>query len=69
MVAAHDGVTGVVVPPNDSSALGAALRGLLADDALRRRMGEAARARAVAEFDRPAMLERVMAGYIDVLTR
>ncbi|MFN8481523.1 MAG: glycosyltransferase [Anaerolineae bacterium] len=65
----QDGVTGVVVPPNASSALGAALRGLLADDALRRRMGEAARARAVAEFDRPAMLERVMAVYNDVLTR
>ncbi|MFN8476088.1 MAG: glycosyltransferase [Anaerolineae bacterium] len=63
----QNGITGVIVPPSDSAALAAAIRGLLADDARRRSMSEAARARAVAEFGRAKMLERVMAVYEDVL--
>jgi glycosyltransferase involved in cell wall biosynthesis len=51
----EDGVTGLVVPVNDAAALAAALRRLARDPALRRRLGEAARAR-VAEYDLPRAL-------------
>jgi len=47
-----DGVTGFVVrAPRDPDAVATALRRLLDDPALRRRMGEAGRSRAEAEFD------------------
>jgi glycosyltransferase involved in cell wall biosynthesis len=42
--AIEDGVTGLLVPPRDPAALRAALVRLLDDPALRRRLGEAARA-------------------------
>jgi glycosyltransferase involved in cell wall biosynthesis len=45
-----DGTTGLLVPPGDAAAFGAAIARLLADDALRRRMGEAARAHAATRF-------------------
>jgi len=44
--AVEDGVTGLLVPPRDPSALRAALERLLADEDLRRRLGTAARERA-----------------------
>lgn len=46
-----DGDTGIVVPPGDAEALLRALRTLAADGELRRRMGAAARARAIERFD------------------
>jgi glycosyltransferase involved in cell wall biosynthesis len=46
----EDDVTGLVVPVNDSSALAAALRRLATDEPLRKRLGEAARAR-VSEYE------------------
>ena len=46
-----DGVTGTLVPARDADALAKAILRLLRDDALRKRMGEAARARAEAQFD------------------
>jgi glycosyltransferase involved in cell wall biosynthesis len=46
-----DGVTGSLVPPRDPEALVAATEPLLDDPTRRRRMGEAARLRAVADFD------------------
>ncbi len=50
--AVEDGVTGFVVArPEDPSEVALALRRLLADEPLRRRMGEAARRRAAASFD------------------
>lgn len=45
------GVTGVLVPPRDPAALARELRLLLADPARRRRLGEAARRRAVRLYD------------------
>lgn len=51
----EDGVTGLVVPVNDAAALAAALRRLASDAELRRRLGEAARAR-VSEYDLPRAL-------------
>jgi glycosyltransferase involved in cell wall biosynthesis len=46
-----DGETGVLVPPGDARALASALRRLLADPELRRRMGDAGRRRAEQLFD------------------
>jgi alpha-maltose-1-phosphate synthase len=46
-----DGETGILVPPDDPPALADAIERLLGDDALRARMGEAGRTRAVARFD------------------
>ncbi len=45
-----DGETGIHVPPGDVPALRAAIERLLADPALRRRMGEAGRRRAAERF-------------------
>lgn len=58
-----DGETGRVVPPQDPAALAATLGSLLADAAARRRMGEAARARAHAEFTVERMIDRVLDVY------
>jgi len=44
------GETGLLVPPHDVAALAAAIAKLAGDAALRRRMGEAGRARVIAEF-------------------
>jgi glycosyltransferase involved in cell wall biosynthesis len=51
--AVEDGVTGLVVPPGNSRALGEALRVILTDGARRRSMGAAARARAIARHALP----------------
>jgi glycosyltransferase involved in cell wall biosynthesis len=51
-----DGTTGILVPPEDVDALGAALRALALDPSRRRAMGEAARAR-VAAFSMDTMVE------------
>lgn len=53
----EDGVTGLVVPVNDSQALAAALIRLAKDEGLRSRLGEAARAR-VSEYDLPRAIEQ-----------
>lgn len=61
----EDGVTGCLVPPGDADALAARLAALLADGALRARMGEAARARALRCFDRRVMVR----AYEDLFVR
>jgi glycosyltransferase involved in cell wall biosynthesis len=52
----QDGISGLVVTPGDSIALGEALRRLLDDGALRRRLGEGARERARTMFSRERMV-------------
>jgi len=52
--------TGLLVPPMQVAPLAAALRRLAADPALRARMGEAGRRRALARFDEAAVLARTL---------
>jgi rhamnosyl/mannosyltransferase len=52
----QDGVTGLVVPPEDSVALGRAIAMILGDADLRARLGRQARARADALFSRERMI-------------
>jgi glycosyltransferase involved in cell wall biosynthesis len=62
-----DGETGLLVPPRDPDALAAALRRLLEDAELRRRLGEAAYARVREHFSAEAMTRRMLAIYDEVL--
>ena len=65
-----DGETGRVVDPTDVAAVRGALGALLADDALRHRLGAAARVRAAHEFSYDvlaARLARLAAGDLDGL--
>jgi phosphatidylinositol alpha-1,6-mannosyltransferase len=55
-----DGETGFVVEPRDVDAVGAALARLLGDEALRSRLGAAARARAVSELAYDVLAERLL---------
>lgn len=57
------GETGLVIPPRDSAALAAACAQLLADEAVRREMGERGRQRVLAEFTADKMVQRVVALY------
>lgn len=58
-----DGETGFLVPPGNSDALAVALDRLLADPALRRRMGDAGRRRALEHFTEESMLTDTAAVY------
>jgi glycosyltransferase involved in cell wall biosynthesis len=59
----QDGLTGLVVPPGEPSALAEAMRRLLDDPDLRARMGAKGRARVMGEFTVERMAERVAAVY------
>ncbi|NUQ21439.1 MAG: glycosyltransferase, partial [Gemmatimonadaceae bacterium] len=59
--AVADGVTGLLVDPGDARAVSAALTSLLSDEALRSRLGAAARERAAARFDWSAVGEQFRA--------
>jgi phosphatidylinositol alpha-1,6-mannosyltransferase len=68
--AVADGETGSVVAPKDVDAVRDAIARLIADDALRTRMGEAARVRAASEFSYDVLVDRlrpVAAGRFDAL--
>lgn len=58
----HD-VTGLLVPPRDTTALARAIQSLLSDEQRRMQLGEAARARAVAEFSLDTTVARTMTLY------
>jgi glycosyltransferase involved in cell wall biosynthesis len=64
-----DGETGLLLPPNDPGALAAALRTLLDDANLRRRLGAAGRTRALSLFNLPRFQEAHVNLYHDTLRR
>lgn len=55
--------TGLLVPAGDEAALAGALRRVVTDAQLRRRLGEAARDRAIREYSLTAMADRAVAAY------
>lgn len=61
-----NGVTGLLVPPNDAQALRGAMQRLLADPALRTRMGLAAK-RKVASFQASAVLDQIEGLYRELV--
>lgn len=64
--AVEDGVTGVLVPPGNSEALGDAMVRLLQDAPARARMGEAGRARVAEHFGVDRLVEGTLAAYRSV---
>ncbi len=67
--AVEDGATGLLVPPGDVSALRAAVERLLGDAELRRRLGAAARERALERFAFATAARVTVETYRDVLAR
>ncbi len=65
----EDGVHGLLVPPCDPGALADAIRRLLGDRELARRLGDAARQRQRAEFDVEAALRRLEGLYEELYER
>lgn len=63
----QDGLTGLLVAPNDAGALAAAINRLLSDPRLRARMGEAGRARVAQEFSVRQMIDSTLDLYRRVL--
>jgi glycosyltransferase involved in cell wall biosynthesis len=62
-----DGVTGLLVPPHDPSALASGVARLLSDPALRARMGRAGREHASRHFGVDVCAERVLSVYSEVV--
>ena len=63
-----DGESGLLVPPEDGTALRAALERLLGDAALRARLGAAARERVRARYSRAIAATATLAAYEDALS-
>jgi glycosyltransferase involved in cell wall biosynthesis len=63
------GETGCLVPVRDAGALASAVADLAADPADRARMGAAARAKAVREFDQQRVIDITLGVYDELLTR
>ncbi len=61
--------TGLLVPVRDAESLAEAILELLADPGLRRRYGEAARAKALREFDEQVVFRRIRDAYARLLAR
>jgi starch synthase len=59
----EDGVSGVLVPPDDAPALAAALVALLRDPGRRDRLGAAARERLATRFSREAFADGMFAAF------
>jgi glycosyltransferase involved in cell wall biosynthesis len=64
-----DEESGLLIPPSDPSALAHAVRRVLDDGELRRRLGSAARERAHKRFSAPAVAERTTRLYEELLAR
>ncbi|MBL7494836.1 glycogen synthase [Frankia sp. CNm7] len=64
-----EGVTGLLVPPDDPAALAGAMNDLLASPARARTMGERGRARAVDQFGWPAVARQTAELYESLLAR
>jgi glycosyltransferase involved in cell wall biosynthesis len=62
-----DGENGLLAPVRDAGALALAVEKLLASPSLRERFGDAARRKAVAEFDERRVVERMMRLYDELL--
>jgi glycosyltransferase involved in cell wall biosynthesis len=63
---AIDGRTALIVPPRDAGALAASIRRLVEDQALRERLGQAARAHCSEKYSFEAMLDRMETIYRQV---
>lgn len=63
-----DGQTGFLLPPGDAGAMTDCLRNLLADGALRRRLGQAGRRRAEEEYDWDVLVDRHYLPLVQTLT-
>jgi len=64
----EDGVTGLLVRPNDPQELAVALERLLSDAGLRRRMGEAGRARFLSLFEFERFYQAMLELYVSLLS-
>lgn len=62
-----DGEEGLLVPVKDSVALAEAIARLEADPALRRRLGEAARRKALSQFEEHSVVERTLGVYRELI--
>lgn len=62
-----DGVDGLIVPPRDAAALAAAIARLCDDPALARRLGLAARSKALAAFDERIVIAHTLQVYAELL--
>ncbi|MDQ5909495.1 MAG: hypothetical protein QG599_1590 [Pseudomonadota bacterium] len=60
------GVNGLLIPLKDTQALTDAIRRLSEDSQMRQRLGQAGRARALAEFDQRLVFEQTLAVYRDL---
>jgi len=65
--AVEDGKTGIIVPVRDSSCLAEAIQTILTDPDLARRMGEAGRRKALAEFDERLKFRVIRNAYLKML--
>ena len=65
----NDGVDGLVVPVRDALALAHAIARLQDDPSLARRLGEAARAKALAEYDERRIVTSTLDVYCELLAR
>jgi glycosyltransferase involved in cell wall biosynthesis len=65
--AVEDGVTGLLHPPRDTAALARKMRNLIEDPALRIRLGQAARERALARFSSERLTQAMVDYYRDRL--
>ncbi|MEO6967483.1 MAG: glycosyltransferase family 4 protein, partial [Rhodanobacteraceae bacterium] len=63
-----DGVDGLLVPPRDADALARAIARLLDSPELAARLGQAARAKALAEFDERIVIKRTQNVYRELLS-